>query len=212
MPLITCPGCGKQISDAAPACIHCGMPRGAAMGGAAAVPVRGGTPAWVILLIVVAVLFVFVFIVGILAAIAIPKFAGVAKQAQEAEAATLLRDVLGREQKYHRTAGVYTADLGRLEAGPKGAFYTLSVTRASHSQLCVEATPRPEFASYRLSSQSIDETGWLFGAAGCVEPEDEAADVTADTLLGAPGDPAEEPADEASSEEGPAAAGKPHKP
>jgi hypothetical protein len=27
MPLITCPDCGKQISDAAPACIQCGRPR-----------------------------------------------------------------------------------------------------------------------------------------------------------------------------------------
>jgi DNA-directed RNA polymerase subunit RPC12/RpoP len=26
MPLITCADCGKQISDAAPACIHCGRP------------------------------------------------------------------------------------------------------------------------------------------------------------------------------------------
>src|SRR6476619_5935030 len=26
MPLIECPDCGKQISDAAPACIHCGRP------------------------------------------------------------------------------------------------------------------------------------------------------------------------------------------
>lgn len=26
MPLITCPDCGKSISDAAPACIHCGRP------------------------------------------------------------------------------------------------------------------------------------------------------------------------------------------
>jgi len=26
MALVTCPDCGKQISDAAPACIHCGRP------------------------------------------------------------------------------------------------------------------------------------------------------------------------------------------
>lgn len=26
MPLITCPDCKKEISDAAPACIHCGRP------------------------------------------------------------------------------------------------------------------------------------------------------------------------------------------
>ena len=26
MALITCPECGKQISDKAPACIHCGYP------------------------------------------------------------------------------------------------------------------------------------------------------------------------------------------
>ncbi|MEO2799991.1 zinc ribbon domain-containing protein, partial [Flavonifractor plautii] len=26
MALISCPECGKQISDQAPACIHCGYP------------------------------------------------------------------------------------------------------------------------------------------------------------------------------------------
>ena len=26
MPLVTCPDCGKQVSDAAPSCIHCGRP------------------------------------------------------------------------------------------------------------------------------------------------------------------------------------------
>ena len=26
MPLVKCPECGKEISDQAPACIHCGYP------------------------------------------------------------------------------------------------------------------------------------------------------------------------------------------
>jgi TM2 domain-containing membrane protein YozV len=29
MPVIQCPDCGNQVSDAAPACIHCGRPMGA---------------------------------------------------------------------------------------------------------------------------------------------------------------------------------------
>jgi hypothetical protein len=53
MPLIFCPDCGKQVSDAAPACIHCGRPLIASpeSAGAAAVLIQPSdpphNPAWI---------------------------------------------------------------------------------------------------------------------------------------------------------------------
>lgn len=49
MPLITCPDCGQSVSDAAPACIHCGRPRDRAApapahSDAATPPVAGSGP------------------------------------------------------------------------------------------------------------------------------------------------------------------------
>ena len=40
MALINCPECGKEVSDQAPACIHCGYPLQAAGG---RTPVKGET-------------------------------------------------------------------------------------------------------------------------------------------------------------------------
>lgn len=43
MALINCPNCGNQMSDAAPACPHCGRPNdAAASGGAPETPASGG--------------------------------------------------------------------------------------------------------------------------------------------------------------------------
>lgn len=51
MPLVPCPDCGNRISDAAPACIHCGRPSSAGFGAVpqaapavSAVPVGTATP------------------------------------------------------------------------------------------------------------------------------------------------------------------------
>jgi len=43
MPLASCSACGKQISDAAPACPHCGHPAGRTGGGSGR---RRGLPVW----------------------------------------------------------------------------------------------------------------------------------------------------------------------
>ena len=71
MALITCPECGKEVSDQAPQCIHCGYPLPASRPGeihpARYVPVNGGRKpgkrAWVIVL---AVMLAAVAVVGAL--------------------------------------------------------------------------------------------------------------------------------------------------
>ncbi len=44
MPLVTCPDCGERVSDAAPACIHCGRPNPAAGASRAPAFTQGSVP------------------------------------------------------------------------------------------------------------------------------------------------------------------------
>jgi hypothetical protein len=63
MPLVSCPACGKQISDAAPACPHCGQPAGRTGGGSS----RGrGLPVWgkILLFLLLGMVVVGFFAVG----------------------------------------------------------------------------------------------------------------------------------------------------
>jgi Tfp pilus assembly protein PilE len=212
MGLITCPGCGKQISDAAPACIHCGLPRGLASDLSGGVAVKRTGP-WAIVLIVIAVGFAFVFVVGILAAIAIPRFAVVARAAKEAEAETVLKQVAGLEAGYHDQAGAYTSDLSRLQgyALIHPAFYSLSVSQASDSRLCIDALPRE--TSERLVSQSIDQDGRIYKQAGCGDSGYSEMDEQPGDRLKAPAveGSATEPEPPVTAPEEPAPVDKPHK-
>jgi type II secretory pathway pseudopilin PulG len=170
MPLVACPGCGKQISAVAPTCIHCGTPRGGfpQTGGVLAAP-RSGTSPLVVVLIAAGVGVGLIMVLGIVAAIAIPRFSMVARAAKEAEALPVLRQVVDREQEYHQQAGVFTSDLSRLPGWqpPLLRYYTLQVSDASETSLCVEATPRPESTSEGLTPQSMDQALRLYRDVGC---------------------------------------------
>lgn len=172
MPLINCPYCGKRISDAAPACIHCGGSLGPA--GVQGPPRPAGTSPLTVVLIVVGVVFGGVMLIGILAAIAIPRFASVSLAAKEAEAGPVLRQVHALEQGFREQSGAFTADLERIGwTEPAMRYYTISVVEASDSGLCIEATPVPGVGD-RLAVQSIGEEGRLYRAPGCVESAEEA--------------------------------------
>jgi prepilin-type N-terminal cleavage/methylation domain-containing protein len=56
-------------------------------------------------------LMIVVVIIGILAAIAIPKFSGVSKSAREAEADPIMKQICTLEQTYFEKNGSFTADL-----------------------------------------------------------------------------------------------------
>jgi hypothetical protein len=212
MPLIACPGCGKQISDAAPACIHCGLPRGGGVPGMP--PPKRKTEPWLIVLIVVAVGFGFVFVIGILAAIAIPKFSMVSRLAKEAEALPVMKQVTVLESAYRARSGAYTADLNRLEgwSAPTLRYHSISISSASDTHLCVEATPLPEYAAERLSPSSMDERGRYFRSSGCVFGSSGMTTDSSGFEDAAPVESSDVPGEEvAPATEGPASVEKPNK-
>jgi len=108
--------------------------------------------------------------IGVIAAIALPKFSSVVKSAGQAEADALLTLAYQAEVDHHREAGAYAADLERFELRP-GNFFTLSVSQATASELCIEATPKPT-NTVELAPRSMDESGFLHGSPGCRDQED----------------------------------------
>lgn len=82
MPLVTCPDCRAQLSDASPSCPHCGRPNAGASAAphAHAPPKRSGMSAGVIVAIVLGVVFGGTILLGIAAAIIIPKLASAGEE------------------------------------------------------------------------------------------------------------------------------------
>ena len=110
-----------------------------------------------------------VVIIGILAAIAIPRFTSVSKRAKESEAKPLLRQIATLQERYHAREGIYTTDMAQLEGGPDmtgGKYYDLSLT-AHATGFCAIATPNTEGTAHGLSPFSMDASGTLHTSAAC---------------------------------------------
>lgn len=194
MATLTCINCGQRGSDTDAFCTRCGMPRG---GGRPVVPhasAGGGggsgsrTLGWVA--VAAAVLFGGVFVVGILAAIAIPKFANVSKAAKEAEAAPYLEQIRTLQESYHQEHGRYTANLedpqspGFLAGYPDvpAKYYVFSVSRADADALCIEAHPSGEGREAGLFPTSMDAAGTQYRGPNCVDIPEQGWDVTAEDV------------------------------
>ncbi|MBB4635471.1 type IV pilin protein [Longimicrobium terrae] len=110
-----------------------------------------------------------VVIIGILAAIAIPKFTSVSKRAKESEARPLLRQIATLQERYHAREGFYTTDMAQLEGGPEmtgGKYYDLSLV-AHATGFCAIATPNAEGTAHGLETFSMDGNATLHTSAGC---------------------------------------------
>jgi prepilin-type N-terminal cleavage/methylation domain-containing protein len=115
-------------------------------------------------------LMIVVVIIGILAAIAIPKFTSVSRGAKEAEAPPVLKQLLTLEERYYQQNDVYTNSIGLLEGGASvgsdAKYYTFSV--ADHaSGFCAVATPSTQGTSAGVSAQSLDAGRILHRSADC---------------------------------------------
>jgi len=109
-------------------------------------------------------------IVGVLAALAVPKYMAWARESKEAEAAPLLKQVYTLEQRYQAREGAYTHDIVALEGGPflptAGKYYDLSVV--SHaSGFCAVATPNALGTDAGLEPRSMDAQANLYVSASC---------------------------------------------
>ena len=80
-------------------------------------------------------LMIVVVIIGILAAIAIPKFNSVSKNAKQAEAGPVLKQICTLQGTYFQENGAYAANIGALTGfdNPNAKYFTFTVTGGAGS-------------------------------------------------------------------------------
>jgi Tfp pilus assembly protein PilE len=113
---------------------------------------------------------VVVVIIGILAAIAIPKYQEVTRASKEAEAQPQLKQIYTLEERYKAKEGAYTLDIAALEGGPtlasSGKYFTYSV--AAHATgICIVASPTALGTASSLDPQSLDAAGAYHETSDC---------------------------------------------
>lgn len=110
-------------------------------------------------------LMIVVVIIGILAAIAIPRFGSVSQGAKEAEAPSVLKQVRTLQARYYIRQDAYASLLSDLEGGSDvevGKYYRFSLGSGG---TCALATPRTAGV---VDARSLDiPTGYLYAASSC---------------------------------------------
>lgn len=170
-----CPDCGAPVSPGAVVCPQCGFPirpdvmplQGGRPGGG------GGSGARTLIIVAVAVVGLLgIGFVGMLAAIAIPRFSMAAARAKEKNGEALLKWAYTAEQTYYAQNGRYTSNVAELttEGRPQRAggpeLYTLEISAASDRELCLEAVPTPA-AGRDVRALSMDVDAGIYRSAGC---------------------------------------------
>lgn len=152
MALTHCPDCGAQVSESAVVCPQCGFPMRRDLLAQTAGRGGGGGPgsntAGIVIGIVVAG-FVGIFIIGILAALAIPRFSQASARAKEKEGEGILKTVYTLENAYYANYGEYSPTLEGLQVvgwdpdfGNMLNFSSVEVAQADSSGLCAHVLPR----------------------------------------------------------------------
>ncbi|MBV9109594.1 MAG: hypothetical protein JO306_09330 [Gemmatimonadetes bacterium] len=117
--------------------------------------------------------FAAVFVIGILAVLAIPRFTQAAERAKQQEGTRMLRDAYIAEQRYFVDHGDYTANIEDLKASgwkaPAVGNFTLRVSDDSKERLCLEAEPKPGVSG--VHAMSMDAKGEQFPVSGCGYPD-----------------------------------------
>ena len=106
-------------------------------------------------------LMIVVVIIGILAALAIPRFMQATIKAKESEAKTVLKQIYTLERVYRQENGAYTlvvADIGFL--APTNSKYVYAVSAAGGNTFTATATPDGLDADL-TTTWSIDQNGTI---------------------------------------------------
>ena len=111
-------------------------------------------------------LMIVVVIIGILAAIAIPRFTEASRSAKQSEAEPILKQVYTMQQAYYAKWGTYTTDKEQLKLlgweEPTSLQYFQSPTLASASATAMNAQMVPDAnTGGGLKAVCIDETGTI---------------------------------------------------
>jgi type II secretory pathway pseudopilin PulG len=176
MALIHCPDCGAQVSDTAVVCSQCGFPlrrevlAAATAGRAGRRGADSGINTAGLVIGVVVAGFVGVVIVGILAALAIPRFAQASARAREREGELLLRQAFTLENAYYASNGAYAPTVDELRsvgwAGDSTRYCEVEVRLdpATSALACLEARPK---RGADVQPLSMDSAGQAYHDAGC---------------------------------------------
>ena len=104
-------------------------------------------------------LMIVVVIIGILAAIAIPKFGQVSKSSKEAEASPILKQLYTLQMRHFQKTDEYATSISELEGGTvnfEGKYYEFALAASAGSYIAC-GTPRDP--TMGLRSFRVDNTG-----------------------------------------------------
>jgi prepilin-type N-terminal cleavage/methylation domain-containing protein len=116
-------------------------------------------------------LMIVVVIIGILAAIAIPKFSNVSKSSKEAEADGILKQAYTLQENYRQKNDKYAVSDDSLKtvgwSTDHGAkYYTFTVKSATDTtQFCIQANPNTEGSKAGLAYKAIQKERKVLSAA-----------------------------------------------
>lgn len=115
-------------------------------------------------------LMIVVVVIGILAAIAIPRYQEITRGGKEAEARPLLKQIYTLEERYRAKEGDYTLDLAELEGGPTlataGRYFSYGVITHA-TGICIVASPTALGTASTLDPQSLDAAGVFHETSDC---------------------------------------------
>ncbi|HEU0079802.1 MAG TPA: prepilin-type N-terminal cleavage/methylation domain-containing protein [Longimicrobiaceae bacterium] len=110
-------------------------------------------------------LMIVVVIIGILAAIAIPKFSNVSKSAKQSEAEPTLKQISSLQESFFQKNDTYvpaateadlTTDLTGFES-PQAKYFTFSAPTGTTTAMCAEATPNAAGTAAGLVAMKIEQ-------------------------------------------------------
>jgi type II secretory pathway pseudopilin PulG len=171
MALMSCPDCGTQVSDTAVVCPQCGFPlrRDMLARTSAGRAASGSNTAAIVIGVVVAGL-VMVVVIGILAALAIPRFAMATSRAREKEGEGLLKQAYTLENAYYANNGAYAPSLEELRSvgwvDPDSTrYYEVEIRLGpAPSSICLEARVK---RGADVQPLSMDSAGTIYHDEGC---------------------------------------------
>lgn len=120
-----CRKCGGKLTDGATFCADCGWPVSGVP-----LPGKGGSGAAGTVVLIIVAGFSFVVVIGIMAAIAIPKFANTKEKAYVAAQKADLRDLATAEESYFVDHKTYSMDFHEMNYTPTRTV-VIAVTAAS---------------------------------------------------------------------------------